>query len=308
MVKVIKLVKTVGSSSISLAQGVYKFECWGAQGGTGLKQGAKVYSGGKGAYTSGIIILTTRTRFYLYVGGKGSDGSATKNTIASGGYNGGGNSGKDTNDDDGSGAGGGSSDIRLVGGTWNTKSSLVSRIMVAAGGSGSAFDAYGAPGGTIKGYKVTAELTESYAYSTTNQTKGYKLGVGESGRDHTNIPSSGAGGGYYGGYAGIGIADPSYQAVSSSGSSFISGYTGCKAVNKDGVNINSAIHYSKLEFINPIMNSGIETFFSPSNINEKGHSGNGAIKITYLYSARSCRYKYRKSRFIQSQVLIIINK
>ena len=68
--------------------------------------------------------------------------------------------------------------------------------------------------------------------SNTTQNKGYSLGKGEDGRPFSATPSSGAGGGYYGGYAVNGIVAPTYLAVSSSGSSYVSGYNGCKANNQ----------------------------------------------------------------------------
>ena len=306
MVKVIKLINTPSSSSINLSAGIYKFECWGAQGGTGLMQGNKVHTGGKGAYTSGIISFVTRKELYLFVGGIGANGSATPNTIAAGGYNGGGNGGPDTTDDEGAGGGGGSSDIRLVNGEWNDTKSILSRIMVAAGGSGSADEAYGAPGGALKGFKLTANKALSFAYSTTNQTNGYKLGIGENGRPHQYTPSSGAGGGYYGGLAVNGIGAPIYEAVSSSGTSFVSGYRGCDAVDENGAHTGSPIHYSKHRFINPIMKTGDEEFLSPDKQKETGHAGDGAILITYLGGISQFRSYASKLSIIVSQLLSLI--
>lgn len=282
MTKIITLIENASSSVVGLSPGTYKIECWGAQGGTGLQNGVKVTYGGKGAYTSGIIIIKKFTNLYLFVGGKGSDGSPTKNTIASGGYNGGGNGGPDTSDDDGSGGGGGATDVRLVNGDWNNQSSILSRIMVAAGGSGSVYAGLGAPGGALNGFIATADSIEAYDYSTTNQANGYKLGVGENGRANTNTPSSGAGGGYYGGLAVNGIQQPTYKAVSSSGSSFISGYPGCNAVDENGAHLDSPVHYSGVRFLEPQMKSGNETFPSPHQISEKGHKGDGAVLITLI--------------------------
>ena len=55
--KTVALITKPSVASITLSPGKYKFECWGAQGGTGLTNGEKLYEGGKGAYTSGIILL-----------------------------------------------------------------------------------------------------------------------------------------------------------------------------------------------------------------------------------------------------------
>ena len=306
MGKVVALIKVPSSKAIVLSKGIYLFECWGAQGGIGLTDGVKKTTGGKGSYTSGIISISKRTPFYLFVGGKGEDGNPSPNTIAKGGLNGGGNGGYDTSDNEGAGGGGGSSDIRLINGAWDEKKSLVSRIMVAAGGSGSTYAGLGAPGGKINGFIVTADNSESYASSSTSQINGYSLGRGENGRSHTNTPSSGAGGGYYGGIAVNGIDTPTYKAVSSSGSSFISGYVGCNAVDSNGYNINSNIHPSKLIFFSPVMKAGNEEFFSPSQYKEKGHSGNGAVSITRIAGSATCRNKNNRIKIFKCHISLLI--
>ena len=98
--------------TLQLEKGVYRFECWGAQG---------AYTGGKGAYTKGDIRVKKRRNFYLYTGREG------QNDNAAGSFNGGGPGQRN---------GGGASDIRLVSGAWDNFESLKSRIMVAAGGGG----------------------------------------------------------------------------------------------------------------------------------------------------------------------------
>lgn len=102
--------------------GKYKIECWGAQGGD-----IDTYMGGKGAYTVGEIDLEKGTKLYVYVGGKGTNSDI-------GGYNGGASltSGQSIYGS----SGGGATDIRIVNGEWNNTKSLISRIMVAAGGGG----------------------------------------------------------------------------------------------------------------------------------------------------------------------------
>ena len=268
--KTVSLITKPSVTSLTLSPGKYKFECWGAQGGTGLTNGVKKYEGGRGAYTSGIVSLDKKKTFYLFVGGKGEDGIYPGSTVAKGGFNGGGNGGIDGDNDD-SGAGGGSSDIRLVYGEWNNSESIKSRIMVAAGGSGSVYNSFGAPGGDLNGYNVTEFSKESYEYSTTNQTNGYKLGIGENGKDNTCAPSSGAGGGYYGGLSPFGRCGNDYLSVSSSGSSFVSGYEGCDA---SGENL--------ITFGDPKIISGKDFFYSPFHKREKGHAGDGSILISSL--------------------------
>ena len=222
---------------ISLIPGRYLLECYGAQGGTGLTNSDKRNHGGYGAYASGILNLKTETTFYLYIGGKGEDGINSFNQVSKGGWNGGGDSGKDTGDiigdtlPDTPGASGGSTDIRMIRTAEREEStdltSLDSRIIVAAGGSGSCYNSFGAPGGDLTGYIVTAFNNESYSESDTNQTSGYSKGRGENGRDFANTPSSGSGGGYYGGIASDGTETNEYKAVSSSGSSYVAGHRDC---------------------------------------------------------------------------------
>jgi hypothetical protein len=271
-----------GSYSLTLSPGKYKFECWGASGGTGRTNGNLLYPGGNGAYVSGEILLKKERTFYPFVGGRGANGNAAKNTIAAGGYNGGGKGGEDTYGDEGTGGGGGASDIRLVNGTFNSVNSLISRIIVAAGGSGSVYYNYGAPGGGLNGFKVKEYAKESYTQSETTQTYGNSLGSGGNGRPSSDLPSSGGGGGYYGGVAYDGGGSPYNTRVSSSGSSFISGHPNCNAVNENGAHTGSNIHYSQLYFNNTVMLTGKDSFNSPQNSTEVGHNGNGFIRITLL--------------------------
>ena len=85
--------------------GVYKFETWGAQGGSGMSGKATdadiqardsinttkvVGQGGKGAYASNYVSLKKGQTVYVYVGGKGDMAYPDEQVIA-GGWNGGGN-------------------------------------------------------------------------------------------------------------------------------------------------------------------------------------------------------------------------
>jgi len=272
------------SIHVELKRGIYKFECWGAQGGTGCANGNWPYHGGKGAYVSGHINILENTTLFLFIGGKGSNPTCLKNSVAAGGWNGGGNGGKDTRDDDSSGSGGGASDIRLINGAPNNITSLISRIMVAAGGSGSTAGSYGAPGGTLNGYYKTYNAVLDVKESTnTTQTKGNQFGRGANGDSHEYTPSSGAGGGYYGGVAKSGIETPTYKAVSESGSSYISGHQSCDSVSSSGAHTGSQYHHSGLSFFNTSMISGIGIQPHPtSNNTMQGNTGNGAIRITFI--------------------------
>lgn len=135
--------------SITLPVGSYKLQCWGAQGGSNAA--ASTYSitaqeGGKGGYSEGILTVEEPTTVYAFVGGQGA-------SSGNGGWNGGGggsgsssyNSGG-TNGVSRMGCGGGATDFALTTSTMGYSSyrtnrssaSLLSRIIVAGGGSGGA--------------------------------------------------------------------------------------------------------------------------------------------------------------------------
>ena len=82
---------------VELPKGIYKLECWGAQGGY---RSSATY-GGKGGYAVGTLTLEETTILYLLAGGAGNTGGTA------GGFNGGGS--RTTYP-----GGGGASDVRLV--------------------------------------------------------------------------------------------------------------------------------------------------------------------------------------------------
>ena len=289
-----KIFQEPGKYRVTINPGYYRFECWGAQGGKGCQDGQYTTEGGPGSYVAGYIPIKATTTFYCFVGGMGGQGSPESMSIAVGGYNGGGKGGMDNRDNDGSGGGGGASDIRTIDGDCTDIESLKSRIIVAAGGSGSAFSANGAPGGDLTGYlKTNDSINDIIKSNTTNQDKGNGLGVGEDGHTFDFTPSSGAGGGYYGGVAVDGIDIPVYKAVSSSGSSYISGYEGCIS-NEKYVFYNAEILHGNKEFLNA---NGEKTI---------GNKGNGAIVITLLYNQPSCMAFHFEINLLKHLLIMII--
>ena len=156
--------------SIELPKGVYKLECWGAQGGKDLS-----YYGGYGGYSYGTITLNNPiTTLFLYPGGC-PEKSAQGTILISGGFNGGGLGGKASSTQ--SGSGGGGTDIRI-----NTDS-LYARVIAAGGGAGSfgigttAYTtAYG--GGINGGDDSRSDYSTNYA---AGQTHGGLSTYGESG-------------------------------------------------------------------------------------------------------------------------------
>jgi len=268
-----------------IQDGYYQLEAWGAQGG---HYDDSNY-GGKGAYTSGEIYLEKGTNLYVYVGGQGP---AIVDYTNIGGYNGGGYSG------DNSGAysfgGGGSTDFRLVDGVWNDFESLKSRIMVAAGGGGTAYaiagnqTTWGGYGGALVGGNGDGTYSNSVITTGATQTStgtGYGntyLGVfGYALQTYTVGYGGGGGGGYYGGVNGYGRGG-------SGGSSFISGYSGCNAISESStsdniVHLGDNKHYSGLVFNNSLMIAGNEEMPTYSGDDTKiGNTGNGYVKIKYL--------------------------
>lgn len=101
---------------LELTPGVYKFECYGAQGG-----GGETYQGGFGGISIGVFKTLENITLYAYVGGTTSN--------AAGGWNGGGSGQVPF-------GGGGASDISLYGGNWWSYEHLYSRLIVAGGGGG----------------------------------------------------------------------------------------------------------------------------------------------------------------------------
>ena len=256
--------------SAILSQGVYKFEAWGAKG------GSPDDTGGKGAYTKGIINIEDEENIYVYVGGKANV------------FNGGGKL-SSINSMYGGDAGGGATDFRLINGTWNNVNSLRSRIMVAAGGGGNSYFDSGSTagvGGTLiggngiphsscagyNGLGATQTAGGARHTSTSNVTTygtAGTFGIGGSAGIYPEHQGAGGGGGYYGG------GGSAWHAGAGGGSSFISGYAGCNAVNEDGIHTGSSVHYSNYIFNNSEMIAGV-------------NEGNGYAKITKYNNG----YKY----------------
>ncbi|WP_081618602.1 fimbrillin family protein [Segatella paludivivens] len=283
--------------------GVYKIECWGASGGD-----LNTYKGGKGAYTNGNITLNKDQLLYLYIGELGGRTSNPSTPFNSG----------SCQTDNGiewqwGRAGGGATDIRLVSGTWNDFNSLKSRIMVAGGGGGADNrncteigsttspyygDGNGGYGGALIGGDGTTEnhinplnnivggyFTDTGATQTSAgyctaylpyTNSGYGGGFGFS----NGNAQAGGGGGYYGGASLL-------HCGGSGGSSFISGYLGCNAIDPSStsdkiLHTGSSVHYSKFIFTNSQMIAGNASMPSPSGGTEIGHTGNGHARITFI--------------------------
>ena len=291
---------------VSIKKGRYLVECWGAAG--GIEPFHNYES--KGAYVSGILNLQEETKFFFYIGGKGSQSSINNADKNHGGYNGGGDGYQS-----GSGGGGGT-DIRL------NKSYYSSRIIVAGGGGGGERAANGHGGGLdgIKGQETNCDTqTLSQGSSPGTQTNGgqgggyNEYGYGESGgfgyggsgySEKDGGP--GGGGGYFGG-GGL-----SWVCAASGGSSYISGMKGCYSVPSENSEIteNNPIHYSQIKFTSPVMISGnllMPSYYFNDQMQAEtfpeGNKGSGAIKITIL-TISTCVKKIKPSRLIHISIII----
>lgn len=229
------------AKSMTLPKGTYQFECWGAQGGS-----ASSYTGGKGGYSVGKIILKNNILIFLYVGGAGTSGVLG----ASGGFNGG---GQGVNPASSSsivftnriGSGGGASDIRL------NQNSFYARVIVAGGGGGS------------YSYKISTSgftKAQSGGYGGGSNTVS-DFGIGQNGISRS---PAGGGGGWYGGQRRYG------------GSSYV--YTSSTASNyPSGCLLNSDYYLIDARTI-----AGTTSFPSTSGSMETGHEGAGYIRITVI--------------------------
>lgn len=250
----------------TLTPGTYKFECWGAQGGS-----YSSYSGGAGGYSIGTITLSQRTNLYIYVGGQ----PATQTSIGatSGGFNGGGAGySRAYNYSTYGQGGGGASDIRIG------QDSLYARVIVAGGGGGSSSEdslttKYG--GGTSGGSSVSG-YGATQTSAGTNGLFGQGGAATTSGTDY-NYGSGGGGGGFYGGGACSSYSDSTnYRTYNGGGSGYV--YTSNTASNyPSGCLLNSSYYLTNAQTI-----SGNQNFKSPTGDIETGHVGNGYVKITKL--------------------------
>ena len=292
--------------------GYYKIELWAA---SGITPRDISPSSGLGSYTSGEIYLNKGTTLYVFVG-KQPD----KFSRNIGGWNGGGNGQNECC----SSGGGGATDIRLTPTSsttyWNGFESLKSRIMVAAGGGGAGGESYnswgygyGANGGGIQGFTGTGGGSLTYitpGIGATQTSPGFtyarpttESALGRFGQGGNSVQGDGygllggGGSGYYGGAGGYGQGDVAGGA--SSGSSYISGHTGCNSMTSDSTETNmiftgSSYHYSGYYFINTQMiDGGGYSWNSERDASvgqplkfgtgtQTGNSGNGYAKITFV--------------------------
>lgn len=286
--------------SVTLPEGTYKLECWGAQGGNSNFSNGTYGNGGKGGYSTGILNVSTNTTIYITVGGQGQNGAL--NTRTAGGFNGGGD-GYGTNNSGVGGGGGGASDISLMRPVFSQSSyfinkirdtnSLLSRIIVAGGGGSAGYNVSnnaangGAGGGTTgqdglsnrvyhgTGGKQTTFGTGGSSEESNRYSVQAKFGCGASASNSTDV-APGGGGGWYGG----GLHCDS----AGGGSGYV--YTSATASNyPSGCLLNSSYYLSAAKTI-----AGNTSFTSPTGSSETGHSGNGYCRITVIECSNTALY------------------
>ena len=186
--------------------------------------------------------------------------------------------------------GGGATDFRLVGGAWNDFDSLKSRIMVAGGAGGQCSNFYWHTNGNVHAGYGGGLSGYSYAslYAPGTQTSGHAFGYGKDGvsKCEGTLGIGGGGGGYYGGSTQT-TNHSSAACSGAGGSAFISGHTGCNAIEESSTAGNithsgTPNHYSGLVFTDTVMKSGNESMPTHNGSTETGHRGNGVAKIQRL--------------------------
>ena len=284
---------------LEVEKGNYLFECWGSKGEFWYdytNPDNTTSTPGYGAYTSGILSVTQKTTFYVYIGITGFFNAVE-----------GPNTEQYMNGTNPCSKPGGATDVRLNSSdNWWDKQSLISRIMVAAGGGGSEWQAsVGGNGGGIEGGE-SKSANETFGINNTfkgkcsgaNQTSGSTNCPSYTALGFTAEPATGSfgkagipnprenvdyggfgGGGYYGG------TSYGFAFAGSGGSSYISGHPGCKSVENstDIKPTDSPYHYSGLIFQNTRMISGAQTMPLPSNMQRDFYDGEGAFRITVLF-------------------------
>ena len=251
--------------TITLDPGLYRFRCWGAQGGSYSNK----YQGGAGGYSEGVIRLEATTTLYLYVGGQPSP--LTSSGTSEAGFNGGGTGTYHSYDGTTTypQGGGGATDIKIG------SSSFYARVIVAGGGAGST-NSYNAlntrfGGGLISGGQSEYEAT---------QTTGYDFGPGQDGdANNTNYKyaAPGSGGGWYGGKSSTSYSNQvNLSSYSAGGSGYV--YTEETASNyPSGCLLNSSYYLLDAKTI-----AGNMPIPDPNDLSQTttGRLGNGYITIS----------------------------
>ena len=268
--------KTCSPYETTLPIGAYLLEAWGAQGGNTNKGGV----GGKGGYSRGILTLKKETKVFIHIGGQpeNTQGQGSEVTIY-GGYNGGG-SAAETSSCNG---GGGGTDFRL------NENTLYHRVLVAGGGGGSPASSsysnyFAGAGGGLEGQASGWGPTTNGGKQYQGGTGGY---VGSSGTQGSfgiggnhGYESAGGGGGWYGG---SGSSNNGANIGAAGGSGYVFSSSSYKSSDFKLT--------SEYYLVNETTIQGTLPFLSPDGLQETGHTGHGAAKITIIH-AKSLRRNF----------------
>ena len=288
---------------ISLPQGQYKLEVWGAKGGDGRGNGSgprgnSTVPGGLGGYSMGILSLNKKEAVYVFVGEEGRPSDSTDGSTTKGGFPDGGGtrisycSAYHTVP----GTGGGSTSIRIG------NESKYNRVIVAGGGGGAGGDCWnvdpGGFGGGLSGGNCyyAGSLRSQGAGTQADSTPGLgqsdgrhgyrgKFDIGATSNYCHGCHSGGGGGGggwYGGGSGGYGWHNCCSSGGGGSGwtfteSSFMAFQLG-DPTNASQFALSGAYYLRDVKCV-----GGNEEFPRPDgNGNERGHNGHGFAKITPL--------------------------
>lgn len=263
---------------VTVPQGRWKLEVWGAQGGYQSDESC----GGRGGYATGIIELAEETILHCYAGGSGNSGGASSSTETGyGGFNGGGLRAYYA-------GGGGGSDVRVG------QDSLYARVIVAGGGGsdGTSTAAGGAAGvapstgyGTNKGaggatFSGTDESTtaseQSDVVNATSSAAYGGFGFGGNGQFRSKYYGGGGGGGWYGGSGTYPMTIYTKVKGGAGGSGYV--WTEDTAENyPDGCLLDTSMYLT-----DAAVSLGSESFTSPAGETETGHAGNGHVRLTLI--------------------------
>ena len=194
--------------------GTYKLETWGAQGGS-INSSKR---GGYGAYSEGIVKLSSKKNLYINVG---STGEVCNNChYSNGGYNGGGKGYEGQNGNIAykyNSGGGGATHIALTSGLLNALEDKKNYILIVSGGGAGSWyhslfntsyhvinagDAGGISSNSVNSYNNDVQTT--YTIKGATQTTGYKFGLGQCADTiKSEAQAGGGGGGLYGGITGL---------------------------------------------------------------------------------------------------------
>ena len=263
--------------NISLDKGVYSLEVWGASGGALTDEFSA-----PGGYSYGEIHIPSKTKIFIFLGGKGIVTTIDGPTDPA--YNGGGRGSKHSRHEYDS-SGGGATDIRV------NNISLYHRVIVAGGGGGSGHDFDDSMGGAgggesgLDGSKGCSDDSPTVCGSggTGGEQKGdtQRFGLGQ---DHEggDYHAGGGGGGWFGGFAG-----QSYGAGGGGGSGFV------YREQNDLVQVPITFRLR-----NAFTKAGNETCPSPFDDSQiPGRLGHGVARITTLVPLCTKHHNHMPKKF-----------